>query len=153
MFIIDIAVPRDVEPGANTLDNIYLYDVDDLQQVADRNLEARRAEVERCMELVDAGVEQFSKWLRSLAAEPTIISLSRQLNAIRERELAKTFARMDGESMTPEQVREEIEYLSKRMVNNFLQHPLSQLKNEVNQDDHPRVIKLVQRLFGLKESP
>lgn len=152
MFVIDIAVPRDVDPAANNIDNVYLYDVDDLQEVANKNLEARRAEVDRCMEIVDAGVDQFAKWLNSLAAEPTIVSLSKEFHGIREREVAKTLARLGNEHLTQDQLNEEIEYMTKRIVNNILQQPLAQLKNETHDEDHPRVIKLVQRLFGLKES-
>ncbi len=151
MLVIDIAVPRDVEPAANGLDNIYLYSIDDLQVVADRNLEARRAEIDRCMEIVESGVDQFSNWLNSLAAEPTIVSLSKELNEIRERELEKTLARLKRDDLSADEMREEIDYMTKRIVNNILQQPLTQLKNEVHHEDHPRVLKLVQRLFGLKE--
>jgi glutamyl-tRNA reductase len=150
MFVIDIAMPRDVEASVNDIDNVYLYDIDDLQEVADQNMETRRAEVDRCLEIVDEGVEQFSKWLSTLAAEPTIRSLSKELNAIRERELAKTLTRLGA--LTDKQ-REEVDYLSKRIVNNILQQPMSQLKREVHDHhDSANVLQLVRRLFGLKES-
>ncbi|MCC6145885.1 MAG: glutamyl-tRNA reductase [Candidatus Hydrogenedentes bacterium] len=94
MFVIDIAVPRDVDTDVNGLDNVYLYDIDDLQQVADQNLEARRAEVAACMEIVDRHVQQYLRWQKSLAAEPTIVSMSRELHAIRERELEKSLSEL-----------------------------------------------------------
>ena len=148
MFLIDIAAPRDIDATANELDNVYLYNIDDLQKVADKNMEARRDEVDRCLELVDAGTEQFCKWLRTLAAEPTIISLSKELNAVRERELEKTLAHLPNLS---EKDREEVEYLTKRIVNNILQRPLTQIKQEVYDEDHVGVLQMVRRLFGLKE--
>ena len=148
MFLIDIAAPRDIDAAANELDNVYLYNIDDLQKVADKNMEARRDEVDRCLELVDAGTEQFCKWLRTLAAEPTIISLSKELNAVRERELEKTLAHLPNLS---EKDREEVEYLTKRIVNNILQRPLTQIKQEVHDEDHMGVLQMVRRLFGLKE--
>jgi glutamyl-tRNA reductase len=148
MFLIDIAVPRDIDPAANQLDNVYLYTIDDLQEVADRNVEARRLEIDRGLELVDAGVEQFWRWLRGLAAEPTIVSLSKELDAIRARELEKTLSHLPG--LTAEQ-REEVEYLTKRIVNNILQQPLTQLKRDVHEDEHIGVLQTVRRLFGLKE--
>lgn len=148
MFVIDIAVPRDVDAAANELDNVYLYTIDDLQEVADRNLEARREEIDRCLELVDAGVDTFWKWLRGLAAEPTIVSLSKELHQVRERELEKTLAHLPDLS---EEQREEIEYLTKRIVNNILQRPLAQLKQEVHEEEHTSVLQAVRRLFGLKE--
>jgi len=148
MFMIDIAAPRDIDAAANELDNVYLYNIDDLQDVADTNLEARRDEMDRCLELVDAGTEQFCRWLRSLEAEPTIVSLSRELDAVRERELAKTLARLPELS---DKDRDEVEYLTKRIINNILQRPLTQIKEEVHEHDHVGVLQLVRRIFGLKE--
>lgn len=148
MFVIDIAVPRDVDAAVNDLDNVYLYTIDDLQGVADQNLEARREEIDRCLEFVDAGVDSFWKWLRGLAAEPTIVSLSKELNAVRERELEKTLANLQG--LSEEEI-EEVEYLTKRIVNNILQRPLAQLKQEVHEEEHVSVLQVVRRLFGLKE--
>jgi glutamyl-tRNA reductase len=148
MFLIDIAVPRDIDAAANQLDNVYLYTMDDLQGVAERNVEARREAIERGLELVDAGVEQFWRWLRGLAAEPTIVSLSREMDAIRERELHKTLGNLQG--LTPAQ-KEEIEYLTKRIVSNILQRPLAQIKQEAHEEEHGSVLQAVRRLFGLKE--
>ncbi len=148
MFLIDIAVPRDIDAAANQLDNIYLYTMDDLQVVADRNVEARREAIERSLELVDAGVEQFWRWMRGLAAEPTIVSLSKELDDIRLRELQKTLSNMPG--LTPEQ-REEIEYLTKRLVSNILQRPLTEIKQQAHTEEHGSVLQAVRRLFGLKE--
>ena len=150
MFVIDIAVPRDVEETVNELDNVYLYDIDDLQEVADRNLEARRTEVDRCLEIVDEGVESFWRWFRGLVAEPTSQSLSPEFNTKREREQEKTHQARGEISETD---RQEIDYLTKRIVNNILQQPLAQLKQEVHHHhDAGTVLQLVRRLFGLKES-
>ncbi|MBI4557734.1 MAG: glutamyl-tRNA reductase [Candidatus Hydrogenedentes bacterium] len=150
IFAIDIAVPRDIDPAVNDLDNVYLYDVDDLQKVADENMEARRKEIAQCMELVDKGTEQFCRWMRGLIVEPTIVSMSTELNAIRERELAKTLQSLPD---LTEKQRDEITYLSKRIVNTILQRPMSQLKQEAVQQDPHVILHLVKRLFGLKESP
>lgn len=148
MFVIDIAVPRNVDPAVNELDNVYLYDVDDLQQVADQNREARRKEIDRCLAMVDDGVDQFMQWVRSLEAEPTIVEMSQELNAIRERELEKTLAALPDLS---DRQREEIAYMTKRIVNTILQRPMSQLKREMARQDAHTVLHLVKRLFGLKE--
>jgi glutamyl-tRNA reductase len=148
MFLIDIAVPRDIDAAADQLDNVYLYTMDNLQEVAERNIEARRDEIDRSLELVDAGVEQFWRWLRGLAAEPTIVSLSKELDEIRRRELEKTLVHLSG--LTPDQ-REEVEYLTKRIVNNILQRPLAEIKQEAHDEEHGSVLAAVRRLFGLKE--
>jgi glutamyl-tRNA reductase len=148
MFVIDIAVPRDIAPVVNTLDNVYLYDIDDLQQVADQNLQARRAEISRCLEIIDDHVERFLQWRQSLYAHPTIISMSHELHAIRERELEKTFATLPD---LTEKQRAEVEYLSKRIVNNILQRPLTELKEVAVREESHRMLHLVRRLFGLEE--
>jgi len=149
MFVIDIAVPRDIDARANELDNVYLYDIDGLRQVADANMEARRNEIDRCMKIVDRGANHFMRWIHGLLAEPTIISMAEELNTIREEELAKTMRSLS--SLDPN-AREEIEYLSKRIVNRILQRPMAQLKREVADDDAHNVLHLVKRLFGLQES-
>lgn len=148
MFVIDIAVPRDVDPDVGSLDNVYLYDVDDLQKVADQNLKARREEVAQSIEMVEQGVEQFMRWMHSLAAEPTIVSMTQEANAIRERELAKAFANLP--ELTEKQ-REEIEALARRITNSMLHRPISQLKQEVAKEDAQPVLHLVRRLFGSRE--
>lgn len=150
MFVIDIAVPRNVAPSVNDLDNVYLYDIDSLRQVTESNLEARRKEIARCVEIVDAGIEHFWQWHQGLVAEPTIVSMSEELHAIRERELAKTLASLPD---LTERQREEIAYLSKRIVNAILQRPMTQLKREVAHHDPHAVLHLVKRLFGLRETP
>ena len=149
MFVIDIAVPRDIDPAVNALDNVYLYDIDDLQQVADANLAARRDEIAKCMAIVDRGVDRFCNWLRGLEAEPTIVSMARELDAIREEELAKTLKALPD---LTEGQRKEVEYLTRRIVNTILQRPMSQIKWEITHHDPGTVIHLVKRLFGLKDS-
>ena len=149
IFVIDIAVPRDVDAQVNALDNVYLYDIDDLKKVADENVEARRAEVDRALAIVESGADQFMRWMNSLAAEPTIRSLGEELDAIRRRELEKTRKRL---SHISPQDWEEIDYMMKRYQASVLQPALTQLKEEIHHEDHGTVIQLVRRLFGLKES-
>lgn len=149
MFVIDIAVPRDIDARVNELDNIYLYDIDGLREVADANMDARRSEIDRCMKIVDRGADQFMRWFYGLLAEPTIVSMTEELNAIREQELGKTLRSLSD--LDPK-AREEIEYLSKRIVNRILQRPMAQLKLEVAEDDPHSVLHLVKRLFGLQET-
>ena len=149
MFVIDIAVPRDVDPRVTQLDNVYCYDMDDLETVAAQNLESRRAELVKCLELVERQVDRFIDWRQGLYAESTIVSMTQELNAIRERELEKTLNALPD--LTDRQ-REEVAYLSKRIVNNILQRPMHQIKQEVVREDPNRVLHLVKRLFGLEES-
>jgi len=149
MFVIDIALPRDVDNNVNDLDNVYLYNLDDLQAVADQNLETRRREAEYCLSLIEAQTDKFMAWRRSLYAEPTIVSMIREWHAIRERELEKT---LDALPELNDKQREEVEYLTKRIVNNLLQRPMTNIKTEVSKDDPNRVLLLVKRLFGIEET-
>ncbi len=148
IFAIDIAVPRDIDEHVNELDNVYLYNIDDLQKVADENMAARHAEVAACMEIVKRQASRFTSWHKGLQAEPTIVSMAQEFNAIRERELAKTLGALPD---LTEKQRKEVEYLTKRIVNTLLQRPMTQIKREVTQEDPHRVLLLVKRLFGLKE--
>ncbi len=148
VFVIDIAVPRNVDPSVNGVDNVYLYDVDDLKHVAEQNKEARRREVDLCMRIVDDHVDRFWGWVQGLVAEPMIISMAAELNAIRERELAKTLSALPD--LTDAQ-REQVEYLSKRLVNAILQRPMTELKREVGHHDPGTVLHIVRRLFGIKD--
>lgn len=150
MFVIDIAVPRDVAPGVNALDNIYLYNMDDLQAVANDNLEARRSEVEQCLRMVETQVDQFMRWRQGLFAEPAIVSMTREFHAIRERELERLLSDLAHLS---EADRNAVEYMTKRIVNQILQRPLVQMKEEMTQEDPHRVLHIVRRLFGLEERP
>jgi len=148
MFVIDVAVPRDIEPRVAELDNVYLYDIDDLERVVADNLRSRRVEMERGMAIVEHAVDQFMCWMRGLAAEPTLVSISEELNAIRERELARTLAAMPD--LTEEQ-RREVSYLTERIVRSILQQPMKRIKQEIGHHDPAAVLHLVKRIFGLKE--
>jgi glutamyl-tRNA reductase len=149
IFVIDLAVPRDVDPAINDMDSVFLYDMDSLQEAADANLAARRDEIARCMEIVEAGADKFWGWTRGLAAEPAIVSMVGEVDSIRESELKKTLASLPH---LADNDRDEIEYLTKRIVNKILQQPMRQLKDEVSNEEDPRsVLDLFKRLFGLKE--
>ena len=149
MFVIDIAVPRDVDPAVAELDNVYLYDVDDLEAVVAENVKARRDEIDRCLALVDDAVRQFGLWKQGLAAEPTILSVSEELNAIREEELAKSLAALPD--LTDDQ-RQEVRYLTERLVKRILQRPMKEIKQEIGHHDPGIVLHLVRRIFGLGDN-
>ena len=148
MFVIDIALPRDIDPAVNEIDNVYLYDIDSLQEIVEENMESRRKEIERCNDIVTKGVESFVNWMRSLEAEPTLVSMSEEMNEIRERELKKTLASLPD---LTEKQRDEVTYLTERIVNNLLQRHMTELKREIRHHDPQTVIHLVKKLFGIKE--
>ncbi len=148
MLVIDIAVPRDVEPEVGGLDNVYLYNMDDLEQVVAENLSGRRKELDRCMALVEQGVEQFTSWTQALAAEPTLVSMTKELDLIREEELRKTLAALPD---LTEKEQAEIAYLTKRILRKILSRSMAEIKHEIGHHDPHTVLHLVKRIFGLKE--
>lgn len=146
MFLIDIAVPRDIDPAANKLDSIYLYDVDDLQGIVQSNLKERQKEALKAEQIIDGEVGQFLNWMTSLTVKPTIVALRRQLDEIRTKELKKTLSSL-GE-LEPRQVK-ALEAMSRAIVNKILHHPTCVLKQTSNEDERARYIDAAQQLFNL----
>jgi len=148
IFLIDIADPRDIDAACNEVDNVYLYNIDDLQSVAATNQKERRREAERAVPIVEREVELFLAWLRGLDVVPTIVSLRNRMEEIREAELRKAMSRLGD--LTPEQ-RETIASLTTAMVNKILHQPMSELRRRaVHQDGH-LYSTVLRRLFGLEE--
>jgi glutamyl-tRNA reductase len=148
MFFIDIAVPRDIDPEVNALDNLFLYDIDDLQKVVDANLKERLREAQKGEEIAEQEVEKLVRRLKTLDVVPTIVELQSHLEQIRQHELARLGSQF-GE-LTPEQ-RDAIEMLTKGMVNKILHSPISHLKNLAQHPDGLKVVETVRKIFNLKE--
>jgi glutamyl-tRNA reductase len=148
IFLIDIADPRDIDAACNEVDNVYLYNIDDLQSVAAANQKERQREAERAVPIVEREVELFLAWLRGLDVVPTIVSLRNRMEEIREAELRKAMSRLGD--LTPAQ-RETIASLTTAMVNKILHQPMSELRRRaVHQDGH-MYTTVLRRLFGLEE--
>src|SRR5699024_7918637 len=94
MFFIDIAVPRDIDPDVNNLDNVYLYDIDDLKEVVEENLAHRRVEAETAQGIVNEEVNAFLSWLESLELQPTIVDLLSHFETHAQEELQRTLTRL-----------------------------------------------------------
>jgi glutamyl-tRNA reductase len=147
LFFIDIAVPRNVEPGVNDLDNAFCYDVDDLRSVVDSNLRERQREAQRAEALVAREVERFASRLKALEVVPTIVSLRDKLETIRRAELDKALARLEG---ADEETRRVLETLSQSIVNKILHAPMVKLRDSSRAGHGPRWGELISELFGLK---
>ena len=150
LFFIDIAVPRDVEPDVQTLDDVYCYDIDDLKQVVDANLRERAREAQRAEALVEREVAKFSARLRDVEVVPTIVSLRERLESIRRAELKRALARMPD---APPATREAMEALSSGIVNKILHAPITKLRESSRAGAGRSWTTLVQELFGLGRTP
>jgi glutamyl-tRNA reductase len=146
LFLIDIAVPRDIDPAARELGGVFLYDLDDLKSVAEANLRLRMREAAAAEALVDAEVSEFLEWQKSLDVVPLLVELRRRGEEIRRAELEKARARLG--TLTPEQER-ALEAATAAIVNKMLHGPTVRLK-ELAKDGHPpELIGIIKRLLGL----
>ncbi|HXE74669.1 MAG TPA: glutamyl-tRNA reductase [Candidatus Xenobia bacterium] len=146
MFFIDIAVPRDIDPAMNELDNMFVYDIDDLKGVVDANRRERQREAQRAEEIVDREVDRFLARLKRLELTPTILALQEKLHGLREQELAR--ARL--KDLTPEQ-RAAVEEMSRSLVNKILHMSLTQLKRLPQEPDGLKLIEFIRQTFQLKD--
>jgi glutamyl-tRNA reductase len=150
LFFVDIAVPRDVEATVNTLDDVYVYDIDDLRSVVDANLRERAREAQRAEALVDREVAKFVARRGDVEVIPTIVSLRERLEAIRTAEVRRSLARLPD--ATPE-TREAMEALSTAIVNKILHAPITKLRESSRAGAGRSWTALVQELFGLGGQP
>jgi glutamyl-tRNA reductase len=148
IFLIDIADPRDIDPTCNDVDNVYLYNIDDLSSVATANRKERQREAERAVPIVERELGLFLSWLRGLDVVPTIVSLKNRMEEIRQAELRKAMARMAD--LTPEQ-REAITSMTTAMMNKILHQPMSELRRRAIHQDGHLYSAVLRRLFGLEE--
>jgi glutamyl-tRNA reductase len=146
LFFIDIAVPRDVEPGVDALPAVYRYDIDDLKSVVDANIRERLREAQRAEALVEREVAKLRARLGDVEIIPTIVSLRERLEEIRAGEVRKALARLPAAS--PE-TRAAIEALSAGIVNKILHAPITKLRESSRAGAHRSWLAVVHELFGL----
>ena len=148
LLLIDLAVPRDLDPAIHELDGCYLYDIDDLQAIVAETLAGRRSEAERAEAIVSAEAEKFHEWQASLDVVPAIASLRARAEEIREQELAKAegmLARLDDGQ------RRAVESITAQIVNKLLHLPTVRLKQAAAAADGVLYADTVRHLFGLGE--
>jgi glutamyl-tRNA reductase len=148
IFFVDIAVPRDVDPAVNELENAFVYDIDDLEQVVEANKKQRAREAARAEDIVRQEARRTMRRLASRELAPTIVAIEERLNMIREREMARFRGRFG--SLTPEQ-REAVEDLTQAIQNKVLHGPISELKSGAGNPEHRTLVQLIRRVFGVPE--
>jgi len=146
LFFIDIAVPRDVEARINEIDNVYLYDIDDLQGVIDLNREDRNREAEKAEYIVNEEITKFQHWLETLDVVPTIVALREKAETICSNELQRTFSQLPCLS---DKERHAIEVLTSSIVKKLLHDPILFLKKKANRDSKELFVDYTQQLFNL----
>lgn len=146
LFLVDIAVPRDVDPRVGEIENVYLYNVDDLEQITKKNQEDRQREVDKAILVVRDEVQRHARWLAEATITPTIASLRKRVMAIRDAELERSDKTL--RALTDEQ-RAVVERMTMAMVNKFLHEPTVRLKRESSGVDGQRLVEAVRDLFAL----
>jgi glutamyl-tRNA reductase len=146
IFLIDISVPRNIDPHVNRIDNVYLYDIDDLQLIVDANLEGRQKEALKAEGIVSEELQGFNKWLKSLEVVPTITALREKAEEIRRLEMNKFISKLSR--LSPEQ-REVVDGLIASIINKLLHSPLVALKDEAHSKNGALYVEAVRRLFNL----
>jgi glutamyl-tRNA reductase len=147
LFLIDIAVPRNVDPRVGEMENVFLYDVDDLQKVAHENLAARKREAEAAERIVELEAKQFEEWRRTLDLKPLIVGLRTHVRAVLAAELERTLPRLSGDAAKD---RASLERMLDAATNKLLHQPLTELKKAGEAGDGA-TLDAVRKLFPLED--
>lgn len=149
MFLIDIAVPRDIDPRIEDISGVYLYDVDDLQSVLEKNMNSRMEESKQAEHIIDRVERNFSKWLESLKVLPTIIELKNHFKDIEKHELQKALSKMGDIDDREKRI---IENLATGIIEKIMHHPLTNLKKESSTSLGALYTDAVKSLFALGDN-
>jgi glutamyl-tRNA reductase len=150
LFLIDIAVPRDIEPAAARLDNVYLYNVDDLQDIVDQNRSIRQQEAEKAEAIVAEEVHRYREWYNTLEVVPTIVSLKEKTADIIRGEMERSSSWIQN---LREEERVRIELLLSSVVNKILHDPIVGLKDKTMHRSAKPYIAAIKHLFNLEDEP
>ncbi len=149
LFLIDIALPRDIDPEANELADVFLYDIDDLNGVVEANLEERMREAKRAEAIIEEEIEEFLRWRESLEVVPTVAAIRAKAEAIRQAELERALKRLGGLS---EKELATIDALTCAIVNKMLHGPTARLKQATEEADGYVLVEAARALYGLDET-
>ena len=146
LFFIDIAVPRDIDPKINTISNAYVYDIDDLKNIVESNIEQRGKETVKAERFIDEAVLKFRKWLESLAIVPTIKALNDKMSSIVEIECKKTISSL--KHLSQEDI-EAIKRMTQAIASRTIHDPILFLRNTGDHRDDSLYINVTRQLFNL----
>jgi glutamyl-tRNA reductase len=144
MFIVDLAVPRDVEPEVSRLDDVYVHTVDDLGRIVQTGSETRQAAVAQAEAIIESRVRDFEEWIKARRAVPVIQDLRTRADALRRREMDRALKQL-ARGEAPEAV---IEQLSQALTNKFLHDPMSTLRDAGDEAEAARMQALLARFYS-----
>jgi glutamyl-tRNA reductase len=147
IFLIDIAVPRNIEPSVNTLENVFLYDIDDLGKVVEQNRKGREAEAAAAELIIGEEVEKLVSRLKEREAVPIIVALQDHLEHLRQAELQRMRGKLGA--LSPQQ-EEALEALTKSLMAKIAHGPIMEIRRNAGSDEGWQVIEEVRRIFKLE---
>lgn len=148
LFLIDIAVPRDIDPAVGEVGSVFLYDIDDLEGIVETNLEMRRAEAAKIEVMVESEMEQFYQWLKTLGVRPVIRALQEKASSIHEETLHSLFNRLPD---LDEHQRKVIRKLTKSMLNQMVHDPINRIKEMAVQKQGNEALDMFADIFSLED--
>jgi glutamyl-tRNA reductase len=148
LFVIDIAVPRDVDPEVGQLDQVFLYNIDDLRSIVQENLARRGAELARAEAIVDEEVAKYTAWMQSREIVPTVVALRQRFEAIRRAELQRLEPKLSG---LPPEARARVDEVTRLIVEKLLLTPTEQLKAVSDEAMIVAYADALNRLFSLAQ--
>ena len=147
IFLIDISVPRNIDPAINKIDNVFLYDIDDMHAVVEANRRTRKEEADKGEQIIVEEVETFSKWFKSLEVVPTIVALREKVEDIRRKELERVTDKL--RTLSPEEMA-AVEGLTNTIISKILHGPLVALKSEANSSNGLLYVETIKKIFNLE---
>ena len=146
LLVIDIAVPRDIEPDCREIAGVSVHDIDDVQQIVERNASGREAEATQAEPIIEAELDRFERWLASLEVVPTIAALRERGDEVVRRVLAENEGRWENLS---EADRERLEAMAKAIASRLLHEPTLRMRRSAGSDDAYFYVSALRELFGL----
>lgn len=148
IFLVDIAVPRNLDPAINELDGVFLYDIDDLQGIVDQNLSERQKAAAKIEEMIDTELDEFEEWLTTLGVVPIISALRKKALTIQEQTMASIERKMPDLTAREKKV---LNKHTKSIINQMLKEPILQAKEMAGEEHADDMLKLFIRIFGIDE--
>lgn len=146
LFLVDLAVPRDIEPGCRDIEGVTLSDVDDIQNIVERNTSGREAESRLAERIIEVELDRFERWLASLEVVPTVVALRERSDEIVRRVLAENDSRWESLSDSD---RRRVEMMARAIASRMLHEPTMKLKDSAGSDEAYENVNTLRELFGL----
>ena len=144
LFLIDIAVPRDIDPASKQLPGVHLYDIDDLEELVEENMAAREAEIEQVEAIIEEEIIEFKQWLNNQQCVPLIKQMRKRAEGIKQEELERALNQLEAGDKEPEAI---INQLADRLVNKVLHSPTVGIKELANSDNCNQKLEVARKLF------